>query len=57
MRIANVISGWVPHWVVGIGIMVVPAIVVMVVYRWFIWRVIRLAERHSPFLQQLLQRG
>lgn len=51
------ISGWVPHWVVGIGIMVVPAIVVMVVYRWFIWRVIRLAERHSPFLQQLLQRG
>ncbi|HEX5452708.1 MAG TPA: mechanosensitive ion channel family protein [Stellaceae bacterium] len=51
------ITEWVPHWVVGIGIMVVPAIVVLIVYRWFIWRLIRLAARHSPFLQQLLERG
>jgi small-conductance mechanosensitive channel len=57
LLIANVISGWVPHWVVGVGIMVVPAIVVLIVYRWFIWRLIRLAARHSPFLQQLLERG
>ena len=53
----SVVSGWVPHWVIGLGIMVVPAVVVLIVYRWCIRGVFRLAARYSPFLQQLLQRA
>jgi small-conductance mechanosensitive channel len=37
--------------------MIVPALVVLAVYRWFTRRLIRLAGRHSPFLQRLLERG
>lgn len=51
------ISGWVPGWVIGVGIMAVPAILVLIIYRWFVWRLVRLAARRSPFLQRLLQRG
>lgn len=57
MQAASLISGWVPHWVIGVGIMVVPAILVLIIYRWFVWRLVRLAARRSPFLQKLLQRG
>jgi small-conductance mechanosensitive channel len=37
--------------------MVVPAMIALAVYRWFIRRLIRLAGRYSPFLQKLLSRG
>ncbi|HEY1430650.1 MAG TPA: mechanosensitive ion channel domain-containing protein [Stellaceae bacterium] len=51
------ISSWVPAWIVGTVTIIVPAIVVLVVYRWFTRRLIRLAGRYSPFLQKLLSRG
>jgi small-conductance mechanosensitive channel len=37
--------------------MVVPVIVALVIYRWFVRRLIRLAGRYSPFLKTLLSRG
>ncbi len=51
------ISSWVPPWIIGAVIMVMPAMVALVIYRWFIRRLIRLAGRYSPFLQKLLARG
>jgi small-conductance mechanosensitive channel len=53
----DLIYGWVPHWLIGLAIMAVPAIVVLIVFRWFVGRLIRLAARYSPFLHRLLQRG
>jgi small-conductance mechanosensitive channel len=47
----------VPPWVVGAVIMIVPAVVVLAVYRWLTRWLIRLAGRRSPFLQRLLERG
>ena len=57
MAFLNSILSWVPHWVVGLVTMVVPALVVLFIYRWFIRRLIRLAGRYSPFLQKLFARG
>jgi small-conductance mechanosensitive channel len=57
MAFLNSILSWVPHWVVGLVTMVVPALVVLFIYRWFIRRLIRLAGRYSQFLQKLLARG
>lgn len=37
--------------------MVGPAVICLVLYRWFTRRLIRLAGRYSPFLQKLLARG
>ncbi len=51
------ISSWIPHWIIGVIIMVVPALVALAIYRWFIRRLIRLAGRYSPFLRTLLSRG
>lgn len=51
------ISSWIPHWIIGVIIMVVPALVTLAIYRWFTRRLIRLAGRYSPFLQRLLARG
>ena len=53
----DAISSWVPHWIIGVIIIVVPAMIALAVYRWFIRRLIRLAGRYSPFLQMLLSRG
>lgn len=53
----DMVSTWVPHWVVGLVIMAVPAIVALLIYRWLAERVGRLASRRSPFLHQLLRRG
>lgn len=47
----------VPNWVRGTIIMIVPAVVVLALYRWFMGRIIRLAGRVSPFLMALLARG
>ena len=47
----------IPSWVLGVLIMIVPALVVLAIYRWLTRWLIRLAGRHSPFLQRLLQRG
>jgi small-conductance mechanosensitive channel len=51
------ILSWIPPWVVGAIVMIVPAVVVLALYRWFIRRLIRLAGRFSPFVQTLLERG
>jgi small-conductance mechanosensitive channel len=47
----------IPPWIIGTMIMIVPAVVVLAVYRWFIRRLIRLAGRVSPFLEQLMAHG
>ncbi len=47
----------IPPWVLGAIVMVVPAMVALAIYRWLTRWLIRLAGRHSPFLQRLLQRG
>ena len=57
MTFMHSISSWVPPWLIGVITMIVPAIVVLAVYRWFTRRLIRLAGRYSPFLQRLLARG
>jgi small-conductance mechanosensitive channel len=57
MRLIDSVLSWVPHWLIGTIIMVVPAIIALAVYRWFNRRLIRLAGRYSPFLQTLLARG
>jgi small-conductance mechanosensitive channel len=57
MTFIHSISSWVPPWLIGVITMIVPAIVVLAVYRWFTRRLIRLAGRYSPFLQRLLARG
>ena len=48
---------FIPHWLLGVIVMLVAAVVTLAVYRWFTRRLIRLAGRFSPFLQTLLQRG
>jgi small-conductance mechanosensitive channel len=57
MTFIHSISSWVPSWLIGVITMIVPAIVALVVYRWFTRRLIRLAGRYSPFLRTLLARG
>ena len=48
---------WIPAWVVGAAVMIVPALILLALYRWFTRRLIRLTGRFSPFLQTLLERG
>jgi small-conductance mechanosensitive channel len=48
---------WIPAWVIGAVVMIVPALIVLALYRWFTRRLIRLTGRFSPFLQTLLERG
>src|SRR5690348_16070800 len=50
-------SAWVPRWLLGLAIMAAAAALVLLVYRWFNNRLIRLAARYSPFLEMLLRRG
>lgn len=57
MTLNEFIDTWVPPWVLGTIIMIVPAVVVLAIYRWFIRRLIRTAGRRSPFFQRLLSRG
>ncbi|HEX3416793.1 MAG TPA: mechanosensitive ion channel family protein, partial [Stellaceae bacterium] len=57
MTFIHSISSWVPPWLIGVITMIVPVIVALVIYRWFVRRLIRLAGRYSPFLQKLLSRG
>jgi small-conductance mechanosensitive channel len=47
---------WIPHWIIGPTVMVVPAVLALLLYRWFTGRLGRLAAQFSPFLQQLLLR-
>ena len=51
------ISSWAPAWLVGAVTIIVPAIIVLVLSRWIIRRLMRLAGRYSPFLQRLLARS
>ena len=57
MQVIELLPGWIPDWLVGVAIMLIPAIVVCGLYRWFTERLIRSADRHSPFVHKLLQRG
>jgi small-conductance mechanosensitive channel len=57
MTLMDWTSSWIPPWIIGAIIMIGPAIIVLLIYRWFIRRLIRLAGRYSPFLQKLLVRG
>jgi small-conductance mechanosensitive channel len=57
MTFIHSISSWVPPWLIGVITMIVPVIAALVIYRWFVRRLIRLAGRYSPFLQKLLSRG
>jgi small-conductance mechanosensitive channel len=57
MTLINSVLSWIPHWVIGAIIIIVPAIVALAAYRWFNRRLIRLAGRYSSFLRQLLARG
>ncbi|MGC2200954.1 MAG: mechanosensitive ion channel domain-containing protein, partial [Stellaceae bacterium] len=57
MNLMDSISAWTPPWLVGAITLIVPATIALLVYRWFIRRLIRLAGRYSPFLETLLARG
>src|SRR4051794_21901422 len=57
MTVLDSIWSWVPPWLIGVITMIVPAVVALLVYRWFNRRLIRLAGRFSPFLKTLLTRG
>ena len=51
------IPSWIPSWVVGAIVMILPGVIVLAVYRWLNRRLTRLTGRFSPFLQTLLERG
>ena len=53
----QLLSTWVPRWVIGLAIMAVAAIAVLIVYRWFLGLLIRLASRYSAFLERLVRQG
>ena len=57
MTFIDSILSWVPPWLIGVITMVVPALIALLLYRWFNRRLIRLAGRYSPFLKTLLTRG
>jgi small-conductance mechanosensitive channel len=57
MILTDSIPSWVPHWISGAIIMTAPAIIALLIYRWFVRRLIRLAGRYSSFLEILLARG
>ncbi len=57
MRVLHILAGWVPDWLIGLAIMAGAALVMLIAYRWFIGRLVRLTARRSPFLHRLLQRG
>jgi small-conductance mechanosensitive channel len=57
MTLIQSMLSWIPHWIIGAIIMIVPAILALAVYRWFNRRLIRLTGRYSSFLKQLLARG
>jgi small-conductance mechanosensitive channel len=57
MTLIKSMLDWIPHWIIGAVIIIVPAIAAVATYRWFTRRLIRLAGRYSSFLQQLLARG
>jgi len=51
------VSSWVPRWIVGLAIMAAAAILVLLIHRWIVGRLVRLAARRSPFMQMLLERA
>ncbi len=53
----EVVLSWLPHWLVGAAIMVVPALLALGVYRWFVRRLTHLAARWQPFAGTLLARA
>ncbi len=57
MAIFNQVILWVPHWVIGTIVMVVPALVALGVFRWSFRYLLRVAGRFSPFMRTLLDRA
>jgi small-conductance mechanosensitive channel len=57
VTLTDLMPSWVPHWISGAITMIVPAIIALLVYRWFTRRLIRLTGRYSSFLEILLARG
>ena len=57
MAIFDQVISWVPYWAVGAVIMVVPALVALVVFRWSFRGLLGLAASVSPFLRTLLNRA
>jgi hypothetical protein len=53
MTLTEFIDNWTPPWVIGTIIMIVPAAVTLVIYRWFI----RLAGHYSPFFKSCWRAG
>jgi small-conductance mechanosensitive channel len=53
----ELLSTWVPRWIIGVAMMGTAALVVLALYRWVIALLIRLIEPKHPFIAQLLQRG
>jgi small-conductance mechanosensitive channel len=47
----------IPHWLVGAAIMLAPALLARLLYRWFMGQLARLAGRYSLFLRTLIVRG
>jgi len=57
MNSTDSILSWIPYWIIGTIIVMVPALIALAIYRWFTRRLIGLAGRYSPFLKTLLARG
>ncbi len=56
-RLRSLIQTTVPAWVFGAALMIVVALLLFVIYRWFTARIAHLAGRKSPFLRDLLLRS
>ncbi len=57
MQLSALIPGWVPDWPISVATMLIPAIGVSLLYRWFMGRLIRLTDRRTPFVHGMLLRG
>jgi len=53
----NQILLWVPHWVIGTLVMVVPALLALGIFRWSFRYLLRAAGRFSAFMRTLLDRA
>jgi xanthine/uracil permease len=51
MTLTEFIDTWIPPWVIGTIIMIVPAVVVLVIYRWF--TLCRGSAQNSSVISQL----
>jgi small-conductance mechanosensitive channel len=57
MNHLRLVLSFLPHWLTGAAIMLAPAILARLMYRWFMDRLARLAGRYGPFWHTLILRG